>query len=316
MLLRTAAFLLLALGLVCLSGVGSALAFSGPAPTQFLVRGDGRVAYDDSGGPGPLLIAIPGMGESRHQYRLLRPRLVAAGFRVVTMDVRGQGASSARWSDYSARAVGGDALALIGHLGRSQAFLLGNSFAAGAALWAAHEQPGAVLGIGMLGPILRDPPTGLFTRLVLDLGLAGPWRTWFWMSYWDGLFPLRRPADHADYRRQLVSMLREPGRMDALRTMIGLSKAATEALVGQVDVPVLVVMGDRDPDFPDPVAEAAWISRTAPARVMLVPGAGHYPHVEAPDPVAAEILHFFQWQLRLAGRPGTEPPAGTANPPI
>lgn len=314
MSLRNFAFLFLCLA--GFSGAREALASSGPAPTQFLARGEGRVAYDDSGGSGPLLIAIPGMGETRHQYRLLRARLVAAGYRVVTMDVRGQGASSARWSDYSARAVGGDALALIGQLGRRQAFVLGNSFAAGAALWAAHEQPGAVLGIGMLGPILREPPTGFFTRLVLDLGLAGPWRTKFWMSYWDGLFPLRRPADHADYRRQLVSMLREPGRMDALRTMIGLSKAATEALVGRVDVPVLVVMGDRDPDFADPVAEAAWISRTAPARVMLVPGAGHYPHVEAPDTVAAEILHFFQWQLRLAGRLGTKPAAETATPPI
>ena len=29
--------------------------------TEFLVRPEGRIAYDDTGGTGPLVIAIPGM---------------------------------------------------------------------------------------------------------------------------------------------------------------------------------------------------------------------------------------------------------------
>src|ERR1700743_2341137 len=84
--------------------------------TRFLAVDGGRIAYDDTGGTGPLLLALPGMGDLRSEYRLLRPALLRAGYRVVTMDVRGFGASSAHWADYSAHAVGRDALALLEHL--------------------------------------------------------------------------------------------------------------------------------------------------------------------------------------------------------
>jgi pimeloyl-ACP methyl ester carboxylesterase len=68
---------------------------------------------------------------------------VAAGFRVATMDVRGFGESSAIWDDYSAHASGRDTLALVDHLGATSAVILGNSFAAGFALWVAHDAPKA-----------------------------------------------------------------------------------------------------------------------------------------------------------------------------
>ena len=283
--------------LVAQIGLGTSLAST--PETRFFEHATGRIAYDDSGGNGAMIVAIPGMGDVRQQYRFLRPRLVRAGYRFVTMDVRGHGESSVNWTDYSARAVGSDALALIQHLGADKAIILGNSFAAGAALWAASEQPGMVQGIGMLGPILRDLPVDPVTRAIVAIGFAGPWRTWFWMTYWDSLFPLNKPVDHLAYRDRLRANLKEAGRMDALRTMVGLSKSDTEALVGKVSVPVLVVMGSRDPDFKDPVAEAAWLAGKTKAKVALVNGAGHYPHVEVPDQAANEIESFLD---RLKGK--------------
>lgn len=264
-----------------------------PALTRFLERDAGRIAYDDSGGNGPLLVAIPGMGDLREQYRFLRPRLARAGYRVVTMDVRGQGESSVTWPDYSARAVGSDALALIQHLGAQKAVVLGNSFAAGAALWAADERPEAIQGVVMLGPILRDLPINPLTRALVGIGFAGPWRTWFWMTYWNSLFPLMKPADHADYRARLARNLKEEGRMDVLRIMAGLSKSETAALVGKLPLPTLIVMGSRDPDFSDPIAETAWLSCKTGGRVVIAKGAGHYPHVEVPDQVSNEVESFL-----------------------
>jgi pimeloyl-ACP methyl ester carboxylesterase len=49
----------------------------------------------------------------RQEYRFLVPQLVDAGYRVVTMDVRGHGESSVSWPDYSVAGIGADALALI-----------------------------------------------------------------------------------------------------------------------------------------------------------------------------------------------------------
>lgn len=264
-----------------------------PAVTRHLTLPHGRIAYDDTGGSGPLVLAIPGMGDLRSEYRALRPLLWRAGYRVVTMDIRGHGGSSAAWDDYSARAVGLDALELIRHLQAGPAVILGNSFAAGSALWAAHEMPAQVRGVVLLGPVVRDGEPPWWARAAVAVGFAGPWRTAFWMAFWDSLFPLRKPDEHAQARAALAANLREPGRMVALRTMVGLSKADTEAIVARSRVPALVVMGTRDPDFPDPVAEARWLGEQLGAAPVLVEGAGHYPHLEVPEQVAPALLAFL-----------------------
>jgi len=170
--------------------------------TRWLPLQQGRLAYDDSGGSGALVVAIAGMGDLRSEYQALRLLLVRAGYRVVTMDIRGHGETSVRWDDYSARAA-------------------------------------------------------------------------------------------------LTANLREPGRMHALRTLIALSKADTAAIVAHSRVPALVVMGTRDPDFPDPVAEAQWLGRMLDTTPLLVDGAGHDPHLEMPQAVAPGLMQFL---VRTAGR--------------
>lgn len=261
--------------------------------TRFLAVGEGRIAYDDTGGSGRLLLAIPGMGDLRSEYRALRPLLLQAGYRVVTMDIRGHGATTAQWNDYSAHAVGRDALALIEHLNAGPAVILGNSFAAGSALWAAHDAPAQVRAVVLLGPVVRDGQPSWFARTAVALGFGGPWRVAFWLAFWNSLFPAQKPSDHAEAKAALAANLREPGRMDALRTMIGLSKADTAAIVARSRVPALVVMGTRDPDFPDPVAEARWLAEALGTEPLIVAGAGHYPHLEMPQRVAPTLLDFL-----------------------
>lgn len=261
--------------------------------TRFLAVGEGRIAYDDTGGSGRLLLAIPGMGDLRSEYRALRPLLLQAGYRVVTMDIRGHGATTAQWNDYSAHAVGRDALALIEHLNAGSAVILGNSFAAGSALWAAHDAPAQVRAVVLLGPVVRDGQPSWFARTAVALGFGGPWRVAFWLAFWNSLFPAQKPSDHAEAKAALAANLREPGRMDALRTMIGLSKADTAAIVARSRVPALVVMGTRDPDFPDPVAEARWLGEALGTEPLIVAGAGHYPHLEMPQRVAPTLLDFL-----------------------
>lgn len=81
--------------------------------------------------------------------------------------------------------------------------------------------------------------------------------------------------------------------MAALRTMVGLSKADTEVIVARSRVPALVVMGTRDPDFPDPVAEARWLGEQLGSAPIVVDDAGHYPHLEVPQQVAPALLAYL-----------------------
>jgi pimeloyl-ACP methyl ester carboxylesterase len=268
----------------------------GDLPTQYVDSSSGRIAFDDTGGNGPLVIAVPGLGDVREEYRYLTPFLVATGYRVVTVDVRGFGASSAKWSDYSAHAVGGDLLRVMDHLGQRKTILAGNSFAAGAAVWAAHDAPERVGALVLLGPVLRDPsePTPWYGRATMAMAFAGPWRVHFWLQYWDSLFPTQKPPDHSAYRAALSHNLHEPGRMEALKAMLQLSKADTAKILDTVRTPTLVVMGTKDPDFDDPTAETKWISQQLGAQIELVTNGGHYPHVEMPEATAPRIVSFLQ----------------------
>lgn len=261
--------------------------------TQFITTEGGQIAFEDTGGNGPAILAIPGMGDLRSEYRYLRPALQQAGYRVITMDARGYGETSATWNDYSARAVGRDAVAVLKHLGAGPATIMGNSFAAGSALWAAQDAPEQVNGVVLLGPIVRDLEPTFVQKLSLKIGFAGPWRVGFWTMYWDTLFPTKKPADHAQVKAAITENLREPGRMDALIAMLGLSKADTAAILDQTKVPALIVMGTRDPDFTDAVEEARMLAGKLNAETLIVDGAGHYPHTEMPDLVSPRILSFL-----------------------
>jgi pimeloyl-ACP methyl ester carboxylesterase len=80
--------------------------------------------------------------------------------------------------------------------------------------------------------------------------------------------------------------------MAALRAMFGADVSECEARMPSVATPALVIMGSRDPDFPDPAAEAELIAGRLRGDVVMIDGAGHYPQAEFPEATAEAILDF------------------------
>jgi pimeloyl-ACP methyl ester carboxylesterase len=232
-----------------------------------------------------------GMGDDRRAYRFLAPALAAAGYRVATLDVRGHGESSAGWPGYGASVLAPDALALVEHLG-GPAVLLGHSSTARAAVWAAAEAPERVAGLVLIGPFVRDTRPNLLARLAV--AVVGRSAT-LWAMYYRSLYPAAKPADLDAYVAAMKQRLREPGRLAALRAVMGATPEENRERLAEVRCPALVVMGTRDGDFPDPTAEARLVTeRLAPRGTLkLVDGAGHYPHVEMPEVTAAALLAFL-----------------------
>ncbi|HHW87211.1 MAG TPA: alpha/beta hydrolase [Chloroflexi bacterium] len=262
--------------------------------TQYLTHQSGRIAYDDAGS-GPLVLCAPSMGDVRAEYRFLAPFLVDAGFRVVTMDLRGLGESSTQWHDFSVAGIGGDMLALIRHLDSGPAVIIGASMAAGAAVWAAAEAPAHVAGLVLIGPFVRGE-TSATNALLYSLLFNQLWGVRAWQWYYSTLYPTRKPADFAAYIAALGANLREPGRLKALQAMMRAPKTASAERVGGVMAPTLVMMGSKDPDFPEPQAEAQWVADAVRGRHLMVDGAGHYPHAEMPEVTAPLIVNFLQAQ--------------------
>jgi len=271
--------------------------------TEFLTIDGGALAYDLTGTTGPLVVLAHGMGDSREAYRFLTPKLVGAGYRVAAVDLRGCGESSATWPSYSRTDIAGDLLALVRHLG-GPAVLVGHSIAGGAVTIAAATAPELVTALVELAPFTRKQSMGPGDLRVASfrrgmrhlLGTALLGSTGQWAKYLDVAYPGTKPADWDTRMGQITAMLAEPGRMRALQGMARTTPADAGAKLADVRCPVLVVQGSADPDWADPRAEGAAIVADLPTglgRLEMLDGAGHYPHVQFPDEVAAAILTFL-----------------------
>jgi pimeloyl-ACP methyl ester carboxylesterase len=281
--------------------------------TEFLDIEGGRIAYDVTGS-GPLVVLSHGIGDRRQAYRFLAPMLAQAGYRVASADLRGHGESSMGWKSVTGKDaisrtdIAGDLLALIRHLG-GQAVIVGHSISGGAATIAAAQAPDLVSGIVEINPFTKTQKlhVGALLRirryrrgLSLLMGTQLFRSLWIWMRYLDAAYPAK-PADYAEYMAALAAKLREPGRMAEFMKTGKSTPADAGAQLANVTVPALVIMGTLDPDFADPRAEGDAIVAAMPSglgTVAMVEGAGHYPHAQSPDQVAALVIPFLKEHAR------------------
>jgi len=237
-------------------------------------------------------VLVPGMGDLRSAYRFLAPALQDAGYRVAATDLRGHGDSDTSFTSYGDVETAGDIVALIEELG-GPAVVVGNSMGAGAAVYAAAERPALIDGLVLVGPFVRNGTTGAIGRTLLRVAMAPPWAAATWKSYLPKLYKGRLPVDFEEYRSSVVHSLRRPGYAKAFSRTTRTDHTAAENRLSGVETPTLVVMGELDPDFKDPYAEAEWISNVLRAEVVMVPEAGHYPQSQQPEVTTAAVLGFI-----------------------
>lgn len=264
-------------------------------PVENIEIAGGVLAVEVSGS-GPLIICSPGMGDTRDAYAPLTSQLTASGYTVAAMDIRGHGDSSIGFDKYGDEATSEDFLTIIQHLGKGTAVLAGDSFAAGAATIAAGKRPDLVAGIILLGPFLRNGMGGgAISTYVTPALFYRPYGPWVWETYaktlWPGLGD-KVAARAAESRAHLT----RPGRWAAFQnTVAGCDHRVVEPWIKKVQCPVLVVMGDKDPDWGQPLKEAEWIaSNFQDVENVAVNGAGHAPMLESPDFVGKKVVAFVE----------------------
>jgi pimeloyl-ACP methyl ester carboxylesterase len=251
----------------------------------------GTIAFDDTGGSGPLVVMLPGAGDIRQEYRFIAPRLVDTGFRVVTMDLRGHGASSSDWSRYGVADTAADLVALLEHLDAGPATVVATSFAPAATLWAASDRPELIDRIVLISAHLEAAPA--WQNAPLKLALRGPFAGKMWAGQFRKWHPGAPPADLDQHAAALASMMQDSNRRRAVRETLTAHRDGLEQRIARVDVPTLVVMGGADSHFKDPATEGASIATSTRGTAHIVEHAGHYPHVEFPDDVASAITAFL-----------------------
>ena len=270
--------------------------------TEYVDVDGGTLAYEVRGS-GPLVVLAHGMGDDRAAYRFVAPALAGAGYRVVTVDLRGCGESTAGWASYTRTDIAGDLIVLVEHLG-GPAVLVGHSIAGGAATIAAAQAPALFTAVVELAPFTRtqefrlgDLRTTTYRRgMVAILGASVFGSVRQWTKYLELAHPGQKPADWAARLARIEGMLTEPGRMKALKAMGQSPPADAGAKLADVRCPVLIVQGTADPDWVSPQAEGEAIVAALPdglGRLEMIDGAGHYPHVQYPAEVVTAVTSFL-----------------------
>ncbi|MBE1537996.1 alpha/beta fold hydrolase [Actinomadura algeriensis] len=260
-------------------------ASAGPSPSTHVVPSGGvDLAVRDHGGDGPAIVLLHGGGRTMDDWRLVVPRLLATGLRVVTADLRGHGASAPAlwaWTDTL-----DDLAAVIDHRGLDRPAVVGHSLGGIiAALWAARHSE-CPLAVNLDG---HTNPTGPFD-----------------------LEPAAARAAEATMRGFLDAEVRRSGDPAAARLIEELGALDLLATYRAARCPLIVVASTGtgvEELLPPEVADvfrayrrgfarelAAAEASTPPLSVVDVP-TGHDVHLEAPDRVADLILE------RLLPRP-------------
>lgn len=140
---------------------------------HFAVDHDGVTLRGEVVGAGPTLLALHGWPDTSALWREVTPRLVAAGYRVATPDLRGCGVSDKPRdvADYAMVHLVGDVVALIAALGGGPVTLVGHDWGASLAWVAAARRPELVERLVVLS--VGHP------RAFRGAGVAQAARSWY-----------------------------------------------------------------------------------------------------------------------------------------
>jgi pimeloyl-ACP methyl ester carboxylesterase len=285
------------------------------------------IEVDDSGGEGPAVLLIMGLGMQLTAWPADFVRaLVDAGFRVVRFDNRDIGLSqhfdelgvpNLLWESmkhrfglpvrapYSIAAMAQDSLGVLDALGIARAHIVGASMGGMIAQRVALAAADRVLTLTSImsssgarslpGPkpqvlaALMSRPHGRSEAALADHGVK------IWKLIGSPAFP----TDEADLRAQVIAANRRSfhpaGTMRQMAAVAADRRRADE--LPRIKAPTLVVHGRDDPLVPV-VCGVDTARRITGARLVTIPGMGH----DLPPPVVARILDALLPHLK--GAPG------------
>ena len=274
------------------------------------LHGD-RVAYRDEGS-GEVLLLIHGMAGSSDAWRELIPRL-AKSYRVVAPDLLGHGQSTKPRGDYSLGAFAVWLRDLLDELGIAQAMIVGHSLGGGVAMQFIYQHPdycervilissgGLGNDVGWILRLLSAPGAEFVLPIIAPapvLKAGNKIGSWFTSA------GMRNPRA-SEIWRAYSSFSDKPTRDAFLRTLRsvvdyrGQAVSALNRLHVRSELPTLAIWGEDDEIIPVEHGYAAQNARPG-SRLEVLPGVGHFAHVEAPTEVA-DIIDDFMKTTRDGG---------------
>jgi pimeloyl-ACP methyl ester carboxylesterase len=290
---------------VSLAGAAAAAGPAGSGGTTVVSSpGGGTVRlYHREWGSGPPVVLLHGLGASSYSWRLVAPKLAAAGHRVIALDLKGFGRSAKpRDGRYGVIEHAALVRAFLAARGLSGVTLIGHSLGGSIALAVALAEPGKgtverlVLVATPAYPQDIPPPIAVIQRPGLGEAIlaATPPELVARLTLRGASLSSRHITE--EKIRAYAAPLREPGARQALvDTARGLDPAGLEHLIRgyrRLAQPTLLLWCRLDEIVP--LTTGVRLSRTmAAARLEVLDGCNHLPMEELPVLTSRRLLGFL-----------------------
>jgi len=242
-----------------------------------------QIYYTDHGGAGTPLVLIHAAAGTSDCWVEQVPAFSAAGYRVVTYDLRGFGRSPAPGAA-TGNSISEDLLALSRALNLPPFFLVGTAYGGFGALEFAVDHPEALRGLVLSTSFggLSDPEYTALRAAHIPPDLAS------WPTVEKELGKTYRAANPEGVER-FLEMERAGYKPDGARQ--SLRQPLTLDRIAAITIPALVIAGDEDVYAPPPVMQAM-AQRIPSCRFEVITGAGHSAYWEQPEAWNRLILDF------------------------
>lgn len=269
-------------------------------------------------GSGPLVLCMHGFPDHARSWIPLLNRLAEEGYRAVAPAMRGYWpGGTAPDGSYRGHATGSDVLALIESLGCDQADLIGHDFGARAVYSAASIDPSRVRKlVGLAVPYGPQLMTAFVTNGDQQ---RRSWYMFFFQTYlaetavklndfalidrlwreWSPSYVLP-PADRA----ALNEMFSQPGvlsqtlgyyrQLFAPPSSDPVVQALEKRANSAIHAPSLYLHGVEDGCMSVDLSDGMEAVFKNGLQRIVMPGVGHFLHLEQPDEVADHIVHFLK----------------------
>ncbi len=264
-----------------------------------------RLFYRLEGSQGrPVLVLSHSIGADHAMWAPQVPDLLSC-FQVLRYDIRGHGASDAPRGDYSIEALGREALGLVDALKISEFAFCGLSLGGAIGQWLAIHAADRVSRLVLASTSPQFGPRANWDarrQAVLDGGMAA-----IADMAMQRFFSPETLARGDAYAQAVRSVILGTDPIGYAGCCAALRDTDHTQLLGQIRVPTLVIVGDRDVSTPWS-GHGEILAREIPNAQALHLPAAHLSNIERPRSFTAALLDFLQPQ------PDAEP--GTKSDPL
>ena len=245
--------------------------------TQRIDVGDHELRLVLAGEGPPDLLCLHGLVDRIEIWDRVAGPLAERG-RLALLDQRGHGESGAPAGAYTREDLAADVSAVIHALGSRPTVLVGHSMGGIVSMTTALAYPEQIAGLVLIGTASQcnERTAGWYERIARageEHGMAG----------------LRRAIYGEDSDKEIHGEARAIAQVT--RTLKSLYESPLTPKLRQIECPVLLIVGDKDPMGPR--ASSILASQLPRAELVTVPDCGHWVHVSRPGVVIDAIDRFL-----------------------